>query len=68
MNLSKSNIMTSFASPFEQFEINNLIPIKLGSDANFIMEECSRLGIICILVEASDSSDTHLQKLASASI
>ena len=32
------------------------------------MEKCSRLGIICILVEASDSSDTHLQKLASTSI
>ena len=44
------------------------IPIKLGTDANFIMEECAKLGVICILIEASDSSDTHLQKLASASI
>jgi len=50
MNLSKSNIMTSFASPFEQFEINNLIPIKLGSiDISFSNSSLFMMLVILVL-------------------
>ena len=32
------------------------------------MEECAKLGVICILIEASDNTESHLEKLATTSI